>query len=184
MIEDYTVYTVTPSMETYRPAIEFDAPVNEGIDWLQLDAILQGRLTIADYRVLSVVVRSSDATSWHYYSVPGTLGLISATALQVIDRVATRLYDFLPAKINDSDYFFLRPLELLACLDLSRSEVVTFRSNPSRIKDIKKFAFNKAAIPNPLIFSIPEFPGLFATQDVQQAIIDSRLSGFYFTPVG
>jgi hypothetical protein len=164
MTEEGVVFMVGPSVEDDRPVIEFDALVNRGIDWRRLDALLRGERPTTDYQELSVVVPDADATSWGYYSVPGTLGLISGEAVRCIGRSTLRLFLLMPARLNGSEYFFLKVTEVLPCLDLTRSEVVPFRTSPERIKAIKRYAFNKAMIPDPLVFSIPELPGLFAPQ--------------------
>jgi hypothetical protein len=184
MTDERIVFRVDPSVEDDRPVIEFDAPANRGIDWRRLDDILRGERPTADYRALSIVVERSDAASWGYYSVPGTLGLISGEAVRCIGPSAFGRFVLLPARLNDSGYYFLKVAEVLPCLDLARAEVVPFRSSPERIKDITKYAFHKPMIPDPLVFSIPELPGLFATPAVAEAIERGRVPGFHFTPLG
>jgi hypothetical protein len=183
MTEECNVFRVDPSAEDGRPVIEFDAPANRGIDWGRLGAILHGEGPATDYLELSIEVRGADAPSWGYYSIPGTLGLISGRAVQCIGPPAFRWFVLLPARLNGSEYFLLKVAEVLPCLDLARAEVVRFRTDPGRIKDITRYAFHKATIPDPLVFSIPEVPGLFATPSVVQAIERERVPGFRFTPL-
>ncbi|MDB5312363.1 MAG: hypothetical protein JWO38_6565 [Gemmataceae bacterium] len=184
MTEECIVFRVDPSVEDDRPVIEFDAPANRGIDWRRLDAILHGERPTADYRELGIVVRRADTTSWGYYSVPGTLGLLSGEAVRCIGPTAFGRFVLLPARLNGSEYYFLKVAERLPCLDLARAEVVSFRTSPERIKDITKYAFHKPMIPDPLVFSIPELPGWFATPAVAEAIERGRVPGFQFTPLG
>lgn len=183
MTEDDVVWLVAPSIEDDRPVIEFDAPANRGIDWARLDAVLQGERPLADCPEVGVVVQAPDALAWGFYSVPGTLGLISAALVEHIGPSAFRLFHLLPAKLNDAVYFFLKPVETLPCLDLARSEVAYFRSNPSHVKAITKYAFTKSMISDPL-FSIPELPRLFATPPVRDSVIRSGIPGVRFTAVG
>ena len=129
-------------------------------------------------------MRHADATSWGYYSIPGTLGLVSGEAVRCIGPSAFGRFVLLPARLNGSEYYLLKVAEVLPCLDLARAEVVPFRTSPGRIKDITRYAFHKAVIPNPLVFSIPELPGLFATPAVAEAIERGRVPGFQFTPLG
>lgn len=184
MTDERIVFRVDPSVEDDRPAIEFDAPANRGIDWRGLDAILHEERPLTDYRELSIVVRRADAASWGYYSVPGTLGLLSGEAVRCIGPSAFGRFVLLPARLNGSEYYFPKVAEVLPCLDLARAEVVPFRTNPERIKDIRKYAFHKAMIPDPVVFSIPELPGLFATPAVAEAIGRGQVLGFQFTPLG
>jgi hypothetical protein len=180
MSDDKFVFMLTPSFEDYRPSIEFDVPANQGIDWLLLRKILLGERTTSDYQEASLMVSNPAATSWGFYSVPGTLGLISEQAVTSIGSSAFRFYNLLPARLNDRKYFFLKPVELLACLDMEKSLLIPFRINPNRIKDIKKYGFHKSRISDPLIFSIPELPGLFATPGVKEAVVRNQLQGFHF----
>jgi hypothetical protein len=185
MTEEKTVFEFDYSVEDERPVIAFDTPANQGIDWLRLGAILRGERPSADYHEIRVVVQDPDASSWGIYSVPGTLGLISAEAVERIGRPVFRLYELLPAKINEADYYFLKPMEVLPCLDREKSEIILFRSNPSRVKEIRKYVFKKAMIPDPLVFSIPEsLARLFATPGVYERVVQSRIPGFCFTPRG
>jgi hypothetical protein len=184
MTEERIVFRVHPSIEDDRPVIGFDDPANRGIDWGRLDAILLGERPTADHREFNISLRDADACSWGYYSVPGTLGLISDEAVRLIGPSAFRRFALLPARPNNSEYYFLKVAEVLPCLDLARAEVVPFRTDPEGIKSITKYAFHKAMIPDPLVFSIPELPGLFATPAVAEAIDRGRVPGFRFIPLG
>lgn len=184
MTDESLVFELRPSIEDDRPVIAFDDPANESIDWLQLDEIAQGERPVADYQVIHLVVRHPDATLWGFYTVPGGLGLISTEAVEQIGRSAFRLYNLLPARLNDAEYYFPEPAEMLSCLDLGQSEVIPFSHNSKRIKDITKYTFHKAMIPDPLLFSIPELFGLFTTPSVREAINRSGIPGFKFTPLG
>jgi hypothetical protein len=181
MTEDNLISLIKPSFEEERPVIEFDASVNRGIDWGLLDAVLQGERPLTDYQEIGVVVSSSSATSWSFYSVPGTLGLMSTKLVEKIGSAAFNLFHLLPAKLNDAEYFFLKPSKTLSCLDLAKSEVVYFRNNPTRIKAIKRYAFKKQMISDSLLFSIPDIPGLFATPFIRESVVRSGILGVQFT---
>jgi hypothetical protein len=183
MRDDMAVFEVSASTEDYRPSIDFDDRANQGIDWKELDEVLLGQRPIGDYRQPSIFVSCQDAIDWGFYQVPGTLGLISAEAVQLVGRDAFRLYKLLPARLNDREFFFLKAYKTLSCLDSSRSDIVYFRSDPDQVKEIRRYAFDKQAIPDPIFFSIPEVPDLFATPGVREVIVGSGARGFSFTPV-
>jgi hypothetical protein len=180
MIDSGQIFEVRTSVEEDRPNIAFDADINQGIDWRRVDLVLRGLRPATDYELVRLVVQERDATSWGYYSVPGTLGLISSEAIQRIGQEVFRRFQLFPAKLNDVDYVFLKCMEPLPCLDLAKSEVVPFPSNPQRIMEITKYVFKTDLISDPMLFSIPEVPGLLATKSVFEAISQSRIKGFRF----
>jgi hypothetical protein len=177
------IYLVSASVEDTRPIIDFTHAACQKINWQRIDEVLHGQRPVADYQEVSIPVEAPDATSWDYYSVPGTLGLISHKATELIGHSAFRLYQVLLAHLNGEQYYFLRPTDLLPCLDRENSEVVTFRSNPSRIKEIKKYSFKKELIDPYLFFCIPESASLFATEAVYQVSRRGKLAGFDFQRV-
>jgi len=46
-----------------------------------------------------------------------------------------------------------------------------------------KYRFHKHLIPDPLLFTIPELPGLFATEGVHKAVTENCIPGFHFALV-
>ena len=62
------------------------------------------------------------------------------------------------------------------------SEIITFRSNPGRVKEIKKHVFKKELIEDPIVFSIPEsLSRLYTTTTVRDIITRTSIPGFRFT---
>jgi hypothetical protein len=179
--DDVSIFAMRPSVENDRPVIDFDDPGNRAVDWAALDAALRDAVG-APAPTVNLVVHAADATAWDCYGVPGTLGLFSTRAVATIGPGAMRLLEPVPAALNGSAYVFLRPVQPLPCFDLERSEVVNFRSSPGRIKDITRYAFVKAMIADPLVFTIPEAPGLFATDGVRTALVGSGARGVTFSP--
>jgi hypothetical protein len=183
MTDDQPVFRMGASIEDDRPEIPFDAPEHSGLDWGPLDEVLSDAAPVDAYKELYFHVPHPDAAKWGMYAVAGTSGLISQDAVEVIGRQSLRLFELLPARINNAVYYFLKPRERLACLDLSMSDVVRFKMPPYRVMEIRKFHFNKAAIPDSIVFSIPELPDEFVTGAVRDAIMASRIPGFRFQRV-
>lgn len=185
MERDIEIFEISPSTEDDRPQIAFDAEANQRIDWQKLDGVLRGQRPIGDYDEVRVSIPGPRACSWGFFSVPGTLGLISAIAVDRIGHSVFRHFDLLPAKLNDATFYFLKPKEYLPCLDREKSEIITFRADPGRVKEIRKYSFNKNMLSDPLVFSIPEaLSRLYATTTVYNRVVESGIPGFRFSPVG
>ena len=182
MSREITIFELDPSVEDDRPVIDFELKANQKNDWQRLDLILRGEKPIADYEEVQISIARPDAGSWGFFSIPGTLGVISSEAVERIGRAVFRLYDLLPAQINRAKYFFLKSRETLPCLDRDRSEITTFRRDPSRVKEVTKCVFLKDRVSDPLVFSIPESVSrMFATTTVREMVVHGRISGFRFT---
>ena len=121
------------------------------------------------------------ADTWHFYLAPGTLGLISSTALREIGKVAARHFDLLPAWVEDREFFLLRCREPLRCFDRARSKFETFPDGSGMIMVIHEHAFLEVKIEDPLVFSMPEDPaGLYCTSSVRDAVLGAGFRGFRF----
>jgi hypothetical protein len=177
------IYLVGASIEEERPVIDFTHPDCKKVDWLLIDEVLRGMHPVGECQAVSIPVLVPGANAWSFYSVAGTLGLISRKAVQIIGDSAFQHFQLLSARLNDEEYCFLRAEKKLPVLDIGRSDIVAFRSNPARIKQIKKYAFKKDAIDSYVFFSIPEFPGLFATEAILQTVKQNGLAGFDFRQV-
>ncbi|MCG8406949.1 MAG: hypothetical protein MI923_17260, partial [Phycisphaerales bacterium] len=79
-------------------------------------------------------------------------------------------------------YYLLRAPKPLAldCLDLHNSEFECFRSDPTKIKRIRRYVFLKDRIEDPSIFHLPQAAGLFCTQSIKSIIEENSLRGFCF----
>ena len=88
MTQGITIFELDRSIEDERPVIEFDAQINQGVDWQKLDNILRGKVPISEYDEVQVRISRPEASYWGFYSVPGTLGMISATAIERISDSA------------------------------------------------------------------------------------------------
>lgn len=180
MQKQQAIYLVGPSLEENRPVIDFTSPSCRTVNWKVIDEILRGQRCVGEYQPIHIELDAPEAILWSYYSIAGTLGLFSDEAVSRIGHSAFRHYQLLPAQLNQKGFTLLKPIELLPCLDLAKSDVVAFRSNPNRIKEVRKYVFKKEMIDDNLLFSIPELPGLFATDPVRTAVLQNLLSGFAF----
>ena len=174
------VYELRYSIEEDRPMGDFQDPVNKAINWRipRVDATEEERM---QYEPFHVIVRCSDALDWDFYSVPGTLGLFSQRAMQVIYPFASQHFVFLEATLNDIPYFVPFQKSPLDCLDREHSVLVPFPSNPVRVMRIEKHAFHAHLINDPLVFCHTDYrPDFLATQSIPGIVEDARLRGFAF----
>ena len=172
------VFLVTPSTEEGRPCIDFTFRQNPENNWLLVDQVLRGERPAKDYPSVLILVDHPEAEAWDLYTVPGTFGLMSERAVDLLLPYASGYFQFFQAWLNRASFFFLKRRLALDCLDRERSIFVPFGSGPHAIKLIKRFCFRKECIPDPLLFSIPDTPDLFATQTIERIIREEGLRGF------
>jgi hypothetical protein len=175
------VFLVEPTVEEDRPLIDFQFEENRSNNWLAIDQVLRGERPIEEYPAAHISVMHKAATEWDFYSVPGTFGLFSQRAVDLLAPYTSDNFDFLEARLCRLPFYFVKTRRLLDCLDRQRSVLVWFRSDPTRVKKIERHSFRKDLIEDPSLFSIPEQHGLFATQSVRTFIEQRRLKGFKFT---
>ena len=179
------IHEISASWERKRPQIDFTASVElYGVDWEILNDIkLRGR-SVEDYREVHLVTESrKNASSWHFFTNPGTLGLISEEATRVIGPQALRLFHLLPVTVDGFPFAIPWPRESLDCFDRENSEFEVF-PNSGRIMIMNKVAFKTDRIDDPLLFTIPEYRGgLYGTGSVKDAIVRAKLRGFRFETV-
>lgn len=172
------VFLIAPSFEEHRPTIDFTNPCNRSIDWYLVGEVLSGNEPVEAYQRPSILVVHDDWSDWDYYSVPGTFGLMSSRAVTKLPQESLRMFDVLEASLNDVPFFFLRQREQLDCFDRENAETMSFRANPARIKEVRKYAFKKNIPEDPLLFSVPEVPELFATDGPAGIVSSSDMKGF------
>ena len=174
------VFLVRPSIEEDRPEINFGRPENKKTDWLLVDQVLRGERREEDYPSILVLVDHPEAERWDYYSVAGTCGLMSQRAVDLLEPYALPYFKFFQAWLNGASFFFPKRIHTLDCLDRQRSILVPFRTDPTHVKEIKRYRFRMESIIDPVLFSIPEVPSMFASQTIERLVRERELRGFGF----
>lgn len=169
------VHKFSSSLEDERPEIDFRMKCNQ-YDWTDFNRIMDGDLGVQFYSPVQFTIGHSDALLWDFYSVAGTLGLISDRAVRLIGESAFRNFDLLIAHINTAPYYFMRPAFCPNYLDIEKSEVRRFPHAPYGVMRIIKHAFKKNIIPEHLVFCIPE-GGSYCTSSVVAAIGRHEIRG-------
>jgi hypothetical protein len=189
------IYRVDGLVERGRPVIDFTHPIHWTLDWSPLNDVLDGKRKVKDYSPLELYVfppvpeswsntTDPSATQWDCYAVAGTFGLFSYRAIQLIGLTCFRHFEFIPARLNDVDYRFLRCKRTVNCWDASRAEVSLWGETRDHIIEAKKHAFDKSKLNDPVLFCVPELYGsLFATEGIRQKVLEHALKGFRFVKV-
>ena len=174
------IYSMRPSFEEDRPDIDFEHPDNGGADWDMVNEVIDGEIRVAAYSPFHLTVDSPDATAWDFYSIPGTMDLMSQRAVELLSPVASKHFAFLEVALNEQPYFLLMSTAPLDCLDRTGSKFTPFRSDSSRIKEFERFSFKYALIDDPVMFWIPEWREIFVTPSVRDMVQAAELRGFFF----
>jgi len=177
------VYELDCSVEEDRPFIDFEQPENARQDWGMINEMIDDRVAVERPISIVITVGSPDALDWDFYMLPGTLGVVSRRAREVLAPFANRHFDFIELRLNDAPYFILRGTCPLDCLNRSRSELLFFKSNPAKVMEIRRYSFNRSVITDPIMFWIPERTGrIFCTPSVRDAVL-KNLRGARIRPV-
>lgn len=175
MTSPIKIYEIGISSEENRPEINFE--IQENIDWALIDECLQGIRPISEYYLINITIDDKLSSEWDYYACPGTLGLLSNRAIQVLGKDAFENYELVPAKLNNQSFFFLKCLKRIDCIDRNNSIYESFPSNPNRFMSVQKHVFYLDNINGKHIFSLPETERLYCAEINAETII-KNLKGF------
>jgi hypothetical protein len=164
-----------------RPRIDFQNPSNgTQVPWLLIGEILEGNLSSDQYIPISFVVDDDDTIIWDTFPIPGTNGLISKNAADVLHDSMAECFECLEASVNESPYFLLRSIGSIDCLDRDKSRIIYTDDEHTDINFIEKHEFKMDLVPERSLFRIPQVRTLFATEAVRKVVEDAKLKGFYF----
>lgn len=115
-----------------------------------------------------------------------TVPVISQAAYNVLNTYLTDLTQIFPFAMNKKygQYYFINIINVLDCLDLSKSDINFF--SDGRIYKINKFSFNSnISKMNTTIFKIKKFErgDVFVNENIKKIIEVSELDGFTFQEV-
>ncbi len=170
------IFEVRTSLEDNRPEIDFEIPENVKINWGLIGEYIAGSRPAQEYVPIEITVLSELATEWDFYFFAAPFGLFSARAVDIFGEKSFKNYHLFPAQINGADYFFLKCLERLDCLDKEKSVYTAFTDAPDRFMTIEKYVFDLKKIDAECFFSIPQNENLYCSQ-VQSRIISKQLKG-------
>lgn len=117
--------------------------------------------------------------TWDYFSCPGSFGAFSEKAANVLSPFWTGRFVPITASLLDQEWYCLRCVRRLDCLDKTRSDVQYF-DGTNDVMSIERFVFKE--LPDaPLMFAIPELQFvLFATGPVPDIAQQTGITGIEF----
>jgi hypothetical protein len=85
-------------------------------------------------------------------------------------------------EIRDCRLFALNVVNLVDCLDRARAQLITSPTEPGRIVNVMRFAFDHSELTDdPVIFKVPEALGdVFVSQSFRDAVAKHDLTGAVF----
>jgi hypothetical protein len=174
-----TVYELRPTSDDDRPQIDFQHPrasaTPESVSNLETCA------TLPSPPPARLFGSGPSTTSWDFFAVPGTLGLFSQRAVELLSPHANGCFGFVPATLDGAPYAFVVRTGTLDALDHARSELTFFRSNPERVKRVVRHAFRRASLDGVGMFAIPEdLASIYATEGVVRTAELAGLRGLNF----
>lgn len=179
------IYWIAVQADEEYPRIDFSHPKNRGIDWLSIAQMIDGELPLDGDRLLRAVVtikkkrgqeRLGVDALWFEHRI-----LVSPQAKAAIDELNLNGISFLAMSVNTERFFALKVIRTIDCLDKDQSELEYFASNPTRVMMIRKHVFQKALVPDPCIFQLPENRArIFATPTVKATLEQARVCGMQF----
>jgi hypothetical protein len=170
------IFEIRTSLEDNRPEIDFELPENGEINWGLIGEYIGGHRPAQEYLPIKITILDKLATEWDFYFFAAPFGMFSAKAVDVLGEKSFKNYHLFPAQINGADYFFLKCLERLDCLNKKKSVYTAFTDVPDRFMLIEKYAFDLEKIDAECFFSIPQNENLYCSQ-VQAKVITEKLRG-------
>lgn len=182
-MDPIVVYDPEFSAERDKPRIDMLLPENawKHYDWVTIGEVLKGRWALDKYVVPTVYIKHPDVPLWDYYWGPAG-PLVSPSLKQYFESIPSPCFSFLPAYINEYEYYFFRKERSIDCLDRERSDILWSPSDLKKVLYVEKYAFKFEHLRDPMLFAIPESgKEPFLTQGVKKGIEDAGFRGIVFT---
>ncbi|MBA4190874.1 MAG: hypothetical protein C0467_23040 [Planctomycetaceae bacterium] len=171
------------------PLIDWERHPAVADAFIQFDALLrdsnhESELMDRLLRLTTQGHRSNEVDA--IYLTPGLA--VSERAKNALRLLNIPRIRFFPFQLDSARFFVVTTDRIVDCLDHERSQIEYFRSNPTRVKHIRHYAFHLSIIPDPDLFTIPELCDgmfsysrpLFVTGAVVAALSAAGLQGFRF----
>lgn len=175
-----TIYFVRTLGDEREPEVPYDHPQNQEIDWPLVGDLLEGNIPTDDTYLANLDIYVPADHPFDALRIDSRI-LLSERLAAALEPHCKPDADFLPLLVNGRRFYALLVVTMLNVLDLSRSDVTYFRSNPSKVKSIRKYAFVEGADTLAKVFRLPEDPGrTFAVDSVRDAYLASGIPGLRF----
>lgn len=150
------------------------------LDWIRIHDMLDGKRAV-DKRLIATVNLKMNKKIGRYDVVAMQCDLVVSDRARAffLDHVPGQV-ELIPLRVNGVQFFFLR-IQIVAAMDLERSDYDRFKTPPHNVSKIRRYVFDRNLIRPPMVFRVPESPAtFFATDDVADAIKAAGLKGFQF----
>jgi hypothetical protein len=170
-------YTITPDADTYHCLV-----LTNPSDWDRFDEFTGERLadTWTPVAVKTLKVKKAGDFPYLISHVP----VFSGRAWQILQSLVKGSVEALPLEHPTKTVYAINVLDLLDCLDYSRSQIVRFPSGG--IMEIERYAFKEGCVEGKHIFKIAEAPlkQVLVSDAFKELVERSQLEGLIFSKVG
>ena len=119
------------------------------------------------------VVNHPLALDWDFYSGAGIWGIFSARLRDAIAPYCSTCFDFWPIELNGAEYYGVRRVGTIDCLDRIASG--KYKNGSTLYYD--PCVFRDEGIPDMSLFSIPEVTSIFVTADLARLLLPMQFKG-------
>lgn len=113
----------------------------------------------------------------------GAMPVFSGRAVAVLRPLLEGAGELLPLSSHEGDFYAFNATRVVDALDLQRSELERY-SSTGRVRDVLKYEFVRAKLPQSAIFKIPQIRSyLFVSDEFVATASAADLGGFAFIPV-
>jgi hypothetical protein len=171
-----TIYTIVPDADTYHCLVLADPK-----DWDKFDDFTGKRLAHMWVPVAVKIFKVKRAGD--FPSLINHVPVLSSRAWQVLQSLIGGSVEALPLEHPTGIFYAINVLDLVDCLDYSRSQIERFPSGG--IMYIERYAFKKGCVEGRHIFKIAEAPlkRVLVSDTFKQLVEKSQLEGLIFSGV-
>jgi len=172
-----STYTITPDADTYHCLVLTDPN-----DWDRFDEFSGERLA---NMWTPVAVRTFKVKKeGEFPHLASHVPVFSEQAWQILQSLVKGSVEALPLKHPTKPYYAINVLDLVDCLDYSRSQIVRFPSGG--IMEIDRYSFKESCVEGKHIFKIAEAPlkQVLVSEKFKELVEKNRLEGLVFSKVG
>ena len=173
------VYEMQPAAGENHPSIDFE---QHGYwdEWAELERPFPPGVDTQHSVSLAFSVDHPEATAWDWYYGAND-GLFSSRACDALWPWLRACSNRFAVALNGETYYIINDNgKTVDCLDVDASKFVMFKSGPPTIKEAECLRFIRSKLQDPMIFRLPQYGAILATEAVRQRVADANLRGFEF----
>src|SRR5438045_8330286 len=94
------IFELDCSVEPDRPFIDFELSQNSRQDWAMVNTVIDEQMPVEKALPIEITLGSRTALEWDWYMLPGTMGLISLRARDLLKPFSNNHFDFVELALN------------------------------------------------------------------------------------